>query len=220
MAILNKTEQEYYDMYISNISRYDNFNDLKNEIMKNTNYKNISQNTIDEIEKFYNKYQRKPKYWMLISNPAKWDDGDNQHEVNNNLLSLDENSIEFWKINDRTDMELAMKAGDLGIIKVSEDTRSIKNRTDKNGEIVPILNSGIYAIFEVIKDEDGDITFENEDGNWFVNIKVIDNLFAKDKIIDKDTSMKLLGENLYKSVPSTRITKEVFDKVLDYIEKR
>jgi hypothetical protein len=212
---MNQVEKDQLKMYCNSIANYDTFEDLKQYILNKENGSNVFEAIKIDLEEYFNKYGRKPKYWMLITNTSKWNSGYNQFEVNDNLLNLD---LESWRINKKTDMELQMKKGDLGIIKVSEDGRSKINRTTDNGEVMPILNAGIYSIFEIVEDEDGEVTRKSTDGDFYVNIKVINNLFANDKNISKENSIKLLGENLYKSIPSTKIDKSIFDKVIKYIE--
>lgn len=206
--------QDFFNMYTRNIHQYDSYEELEKKMKSNQNFKKISENTLIKIKEYYNKYGRKPKYWMLICNPTQWGNGTEQFEVNELLKSLD---IEAWKINDRTSMNLQMKKGDLGIIKVSNDTRTEINRLDDNGDLVPLLDAGIYATFEVINDEDNAPTWEGEDGNFYVNIQVTNNLFKKKKNINKDTSIELLGKNLYSSIPSTKIEQKVYENVLNHI---
>ena len=62
-------DQQCFKMYTRNISKYNSFEELKERILSNSHFKNINEETIQAIEKYYKKYKRKPKYWMLISNP-------------------------------------------------------------------------------------------------------------------------------------------------------
>lgn len=183
------------------------FNELEDELLEYSNKRN------ERLE------SNKP-YWMLICNPSKWYEETEAYEVNELLYNLDETTIEPWKINFRTSMNRQMKKGHRGIIKVSEDTRSEIDRMDPNGETVPRLQSGIYGIFEVVEDEDGDCTYETENGEWFVNIKVMENYFREGVTIPKNTSIELLGENVYKSQTSTKIDRVLFEKVADYISMK
>jgi hypothetical protein len=72
-----------------------------------------------------------------------------------------------------------MKVGHIDIIKVSDDKRTEVERCDNEGELVNKLDAGIYGIFEVVEDEDGDCTYESEFGKYFVNIKVIDKFLCQ-----------------------------------------
>jgi len=159
-------------------------------------------------------------YWMLICNPQKWYEGTEEYQVNELLWNLDEDDIEPWKINGHTDMELQMKVGHRGIIKVSDDKRTeVERYDDDDGELVDKLDAGIYGIFEVVEDEDGDCTYESEDGVYFVNIKVTDNFYAKGTNISKQKSRELIGLNVYNSIPSRRIDKKLFEKIVNYQTK-
>jgi len=214
---MNQRQKDQLRMYSNSIHKYDTFEDLKQYILNKKNGIEIFEAISVFLENYFNKYGRKTKYWMLISNPKLWGDTE-EFKVNELLYNLNDNNIELWKINDKTSMDKAMRVGDLGIIKVSDDKRIKSSRLDDNGEEVPLLEAGIYAIFEVVKDEDEDTTWESEYGKFYVNIKVINNLFANGKNISKENSIKLLGENLYKSIPSTKIDKSIFDKVISYID--
>lgn len=172
------------------------------------------------IEKKNARYEANKPYWMLISNPSMWGDSTDKYEVNQLLFNLNSETIQAWKINHYTSMERQMKAGELGIIKVSDDKRTKAERTNDDGEILPLLDSGIYGIFEVVEDEDGDCTYLANNGDWYVNIRVIDNFYAKDNNISKEISKELLGDNVYNSIPSRRIDKKIFDTVLAYVESK
>jgi hypothetical protein len=172
------------------------------------------------IEKKNARYEANKPYWMLISNPSMWGDATDKYEVNQLLFNLNNETIQAWKINHHTSMERQMKTGELGIIKVSDDKRTKAERTNDDGEILPLLDSGIYGIFEVVEDEDGDCTYLAENGDWYVNIHVIDNFYAKGKNISKEISKELLGDNVYNSIPSTKIDKKLFNNVVNYIENK
>jgi len=152
------------------------------------------------------------KYWMLIINSLKWGDGEKPFKVNQLLYDLDEVS---WTINKNTDLTHRMKKGHKGIIKVSKDNRGLEDRRDEDGNIVDVLVSGIYGFFEVVEDEDGDCTYELENGQWLVNIKVIDNFYRKNKIVDKEEAIKYLG-NVFYSIPSREITKKSYLGIIDF----
>ena len=114
---------------------------------------------------------------MLICNPKLWGDGSEEFEANELLFDLDTHE-ELWKINANTNMERQMKIGHKGIIKVSEDSRSKESRTDNEGNIVPLLESGIYGLFEIVEHEDGscideyydDLKINNKDYDKLVEI--------------------------------------------------
>ena len=136
------------------------------------------------------------KYWMLICNSLKWGEGEEPFKVNQLLYDLDEVS---WTINKNTDITHKMQKGHKGIIKVSKDNRSVEERMDDEGNIVDTLFSGIYGIFEIVEDEDEDCTYEDVDGDWFVNIKIINNFYKDKKIIYKGQAEKYLGEDVFRS---------------------
>jgi len=171
---------------------------------------NNLNNYIDEKE---NRNKKNKKYWMLICNPLDWGEGEEPYLVNELLYNLDEVS---WTINKHTDITHKMKEGHRGIIKVSKDNRTKEERCDEKGVVVEKLTSGIYAIFEVIQDEDGDCTYETKNDEWFVNIKVIDNLYRKNKIISKEKSIEFLTENIFFSRPSREISKVSYEKIIEY----
>jgi hypothetical protein len=184
------------------------FSELKNDI----------ENYIQSKQDIQNKIQ---KHWMLICNPATWGHEDGDFIVNELLKDLHNNEDgEWWKINDKTNMELKMKVGHKGIIKVSDDSRSQDLRTDEDDRIVPILESGIYGVFEIIEDFEGDFVVENEYGEHFVHIKMIDNYFDQGINISKEESRKLISESIYNSQSSRELDKNLFDRVIKYIEEK
>ena len=170
---MNQLEQDQLKMYCNNIHKYETFEELKQHILKTKNGHQTFDAIKIDLENYYNKYGRKKKYWMLICNPKLWGDDTEEFEVNELLYNLNKHNIESWKINARNSMDIAMKAGDLGIIKVSEDNRNKALRMDDDGHIVEKLEAGIYAVFEIVKDEDGEVTWESTNGNFYVNIKTI-----------------------------------------------
>ena len=199
------------------------YDDLIDFIESNGNesiFSKIKEKVEDYIDNKIENVNKNKLYWMLISNPQKWYDcTEAYHQVNQLLWDLDEDSIESWKINGHTDMELQMKVGHKGIIKVSDDKRTEVERCDDEGELVDKLDAGIYGIFEVVEDEDGDCTYESESGEYFVNIKVIDNFYAKGTNISKEKSRELLGINVYNSIPSRQIEKKLFEKIVKFQTK-
>jgi hypothetical protein len=180
------------------------FNQIKDEIIKYIEMKKIQK-------------EKTRSYWMLISNPLKWGEIP-EYMFNETLFNLNENEIISWSINKNTDISLQMREGEFGIIKVSEDKRTITQRTDKNNNLVPLVEAGIYAIFEIVKDTDGDVTFEDENGDYCVNVRVIDNFFNKCKQISKEKSIEVLGENIFKSLPSRKIEKRQFELIQNLIK--
>jgi hypothetical protein len=153
------------------------------------------------------------KYWMLICNPLDWGEGEKPFKVNKLLYELDKES---WTINKNTDITHKMKKGHKGIIKVSKDNRIEDERCDDEGNIVEKLISGIYGTFEVVEDEDGDCTYEVENGEWFVNIKMINNFYKEDKIIDKEDAIRYLGKDIFFSRPSRDILEKSYVEIIDF----
>lgn len=182
------------------------------------------QDTMDKLKTDIEDYlslknknrEKNQPYWMLICNPKLWGDGSEEFEANELLFDLDTHE-ELWKINANTNMERQMKIGHKGIIKVSEDSRSKESRTDNEGNIVPLLESGIYGLFEIVEHEDGSCIDEYYD-EFAVNIQMFDNFYKNNVNIPKVKSRELLGENVYNSIPSRKIDKKLYENVVDYIE--
>lgn len=182
------------------------------------------QETMDKIKTDVEDYlslknknrEKNQPCWMLICNPKLWGDGSNEFEANELLHDLDTHE-ELWKINANTNMELQMKIGHKGIIKVSEDSRSKEARTDMDGNLVPLLESGIYGLFEIVEHEDGS-PIDKYDDEFSVNIQMFDNFYKANLNIPKDKSRELLGENVYNSIPSRKIDKSLYENVVKYIE--
>ena len=172
---------------------------------------------VEEYLSLKNKNREKNQpYWMLICNPKLWGDGTDEYEVNDLLHDLDTHE-ELWKINANTNMELQMKIGHKGIIKVSEDSRSKEARTDIDGNVVPLLESGIYGLFEIVEHEDGSPIDKYFD-EFSVNIQMFDNFYKDGINISKEKSRELIGESVYNSIPSRKIDKVLYDNVVKYIE--
>lgn len=186
------------------------------------------QNVMDKIRIDVEEYiqikkaiqEKNKKYWMLVSNPLLWGDEDSAFKVNEIFKNLHKQEDgEWWKINDNTNMELKMKIGERGIIKISDDHRDIESRTDKNGKIVPLLEAGIYGIFETIPAYDDEKKcVQISDGLHWVHIKLIDNFFDKGMNISKEKSIELLSENIYKSQSSREIEKFTYENIVKYID--
>jgi len=171
---------------------------------------------IEEYINLKNEYREKNQpYWMLICNPKLWGEGTDEFEVNELLYNLDTHE-ELWKINANTSMHLQMKTGQKGIIKVSEDTRSKEMRTDDNGELVPLLEPGIYGLFEIVEYENGSPIDEYYD-EYMVNIKMFDNFYKDGVNIPKEKAKELLGDNVYNSIPSRKIDKAIYENVVNYM---
>ena len=180
-------------------------------------FMNKMKSNIEEYLGLKNKSREKNQpYWMLICNPKLWGDRSEEYEVNELLYNLDTHE-ELWKINANTNMELQMKIGQKGIIKVSEDSRSKETRKDENGDIVPLLESGIYGLFEIVEYENGSCIDEDYE-EFFVNIQMFDNFYKDGINIPKEKSRELLGENVYNSIPSRKIDKMLYENVVKYIE--
>jgi len=200
----------------SKIDKGESFDNIKTFVISNNGNKIFSklENEIREYVKKKEILKEKSKsYWMLISNSLKW--GDNsEYMFNNTIFNLDKNYVIDWNINKNTDIAFQMKEGELGIIKVSEDRRTIAQRTNSKGNIAQQMEAGIYAVFQIVKDDDGDITFEDENGDYYVNIKVIDNFYNKRKEISKEKSIEILGETKFNSMMSTKIDKKQFNMIV------
>lgn len=204
----------------------------KSKIDKGATFKDIEkfitdlhdQNVMDkirtDIEEYINlknEYREKNQsYWMLICNPRLWGEGTDEFEVNELLYNLDTHE-ELWKINVNTSMHLQMKIGQKGIIKVSEDTRSKEMRTDENGDLVPLLESGIYGLFEIVDYENSGSPIDEYYDEYMVNIQMFDNFYKEGVNIPKEIAKELLGENIYNSIPSRKIDKAIYENVVNYI---
>lgn len=204
----------------SKIDRGENFDDVKTFIVSIHGVKTFERIENDIFEHVKRKEILKEKnksYWMLISNPLKWGD-ELEYMFNDTIFNLDENNIIEWSINKNTDISFQMKEGELGIIKISEDSRTITQRTDNNSDVVPLLEAGIYAIFQIVKDDEDYVTFEDKNGDYRVNIKVIDNFYNKGKQISKEKSIEILGESKFKSMSSTKIDKKQFEIITSLVK--
>ena len=153
------------------------------------------------------------KYWMLICNSLKWGEGEEPFRVNQLLYDLDEVS---WTINKNADITHKMKKGHQGIIKMSKDERTENDRFDDKGNIVDKLLSGIYGVFEVVENEDGNCTYEVENGDWYVNIKIIHNFYINEKIVQKEKAEKYLGEDIFRSYQSREILEKSYFDIIEF----
>ena len=86
-----------------------------------------------------------------------------------------------------------------------------------DGNLVPLLESGIYGLFEIVEHEDGSPIDEYDD-EFSVNIQMFDNYYKSNVNIPKEKSRELLGENVYNSIPSRKIDKSLYENVVKYIE--
>ncbi len=148
-------------------------------------------------------------YWLIIGAPDKWfcDKCIDNALVNNTLKELD---IQSWSV--RESYFRDAKIGDECIVKIGNDTRSIERRTLENGEVVDILESGIYAIAEITES-----LYSDENDTTRIKIKITKNLFKENIIINREMSEKVLG-NDYTSMSSKRIEKEKYAKILSLIQ--
>lgn len=197
----------------SKIDKGKTFDDIKEFILSThgmQSFREIENEIFEHIKRKDILKEKNKSYWMLISNPSKWG-SESKYMFNDTIFNLNENNIIEWSINKNTDISLQMKEGELGIIKVSEDSRTITQRTDNKGDVVQLLEAGIYAIFQIVKDNEGYVTFEDEHGDYRVNIKVIDNFYNKGKQISKEKSIEILGETKFNSMSSTKIDKKQFE---------
>jgi hypothetical protein len=149
-------------------------------------------------------------YWILFGSPDKWfcDDCKENVEVNNILRTLKK---QVWKV--KKEYFKDAKIDDKCIIKINKDNRSIEKRTLKNGEVVDVLESGIYAIGKIIKE----LFLNNQSNDYEIEIEITTNLFKNSQIIDDEMSEKILG-NDYFSNESQKIDKAKYEHVLSLIQ--
>lgn len=149
-------------------------------------------------------------YWILIAAPDKWfcESCDTNANVNEILLTLDEQP---WRV--REDYFRDAKIGDKCVIKIGKDTRSIERRTLDNGEVVDILESGIYGLAEIVKE----LYFDKKDDCHRVVVKITQNLFKENNIIDADMAEKILG-NDFTSQSSKKIDAKKYAHLLSIVE--
>ena len=188
----------------------ENLEDIEKFIL-DTQGKKVLSELHNELKQHANR--KGDNYWIILCNPLTWYEGTNLYEVNDLLKEVNKKlDKEFWKINGKT-VYPQIKVGDRGIIKVGEDKRKLKDRIDENGEIVDKLNAGIYATFEVIKDEERKSHKKQVEKESFVCIRVIDNFFKKNKIINKDKAIELLGKTTFQTKSSKKIEKFLYTKI-------
>ncbi|GEM_PF-219109 len=149
-------------------------------------------------------------YWILISAPDKWfcKSCDKNAKVNEIVLNLDEQP---WRV--REDYFRDAKIGDKCVIKIGKDYRSIERRTLDNGEVIDVLESGIYAFGEISKK----LYFDEKDDCHRVVVKITQNLFKENNIIDADMAEKILG-NDFTSQSSKKIDEKKYAHLLSIVE--
>lgn len=125
-------------------------------------------------------------YWILVAAPDKWfcDQCQENSQVNDALLNL---SIQQWRV--REDYFRNAQIGDKCVIKVGKDFRSIERRTLKDGSIVELLKSGIYAFGEIIEA----LYYDESDKCHRIKISTTKNLFKGNIVIDQELAEKTLG---------------------------
>jgi len=148
----------------------------------------------------------------MLCNPNKWFayKDINNAKVNELLYNLDE----FAWTTGRNKFD-DIKNGDLGIIKVGNDSRSQNCRTINN-VVMPKLEAGIYAIIEFIS-KDGSVLHQDINGINRVHFKVINNLFKNNNIINKNDTKKLLKNN-FNSFSSKKISEDIFYNIENFLK--
>ena len=148
-------------------------------------------------------------HWLLLCSPDKWfgDKNPKNAQVNEMLLTLD---IQSWRVQERYFRDAQI--GDKCILKVGEDKRSLKRRTLKNGDLVDVLESGIYAIGEIYEE----IYYDKEDDVFRVTFNCETNLFLENRVIVREKAEELL-ESDYLSMSSKRISESKYQSVLKFL---
>lgn len=149
-------------------------------------------------------------YWLLLGSPDKWfgDMNDKNYKVNEALRNLDEQP---WRVEKKYFQDVNID--DKCIVKIGKDNRSMKRRTSSNGEVVDSLEAGIYAIGIICKK----LYYDSKDECYRIVVKITDNLFENNCIIDSETSEKILGSD-YSSLYSKKIEKDKFNNILALIK--
>ena len=150
------------------------------------------------------------QYWLLLGSPDKWfcEACKENARVNEVLKNLNRQS---WRV--REDYFKNAKIGDECVIKIGKDNRSIERRTLENGDVVDVLESGIYALGKISKE----LYLDESDKRYRIEIKIIKNLFKDLKIIDADMSEKILG-NDYLVQGSKKLNKDKYENILSLIK--
>jgi len=149
-------------------------------------------------------------YWILIASPDKWfcEGCSENANVNEVLFNL---TVQQWRV--REDYFQNAKKGDKCILEISQDTRSIERRTLDNGDVVDVLESGIYALAEITKE----LYFDEEDQCYRITIEVTKNLFQENEIINQDMAEKILG-NDFISQSSKKLDEKKYLSILSIID--
>ena len=149
-------------------------------------------------------------YWLLLGSPDKWfgDMSEDNYRVNETLRNLDEQP---WRVEKKYFQDVNI--GDKCVVKIGKDSRSMKRKTSPDGEVVDILESGIHAIGVISKE----LYYDNQDECYRIVVKITDNLFKQDCIIDSETSEKILGSD-YSSLYSKKIEEDKFNNILAFIK--
>ena len=187
------------------------YHEQKSRLCKKSNIFSLNLKSIQKMVK-YNNYgmELSMNYWIMVASPDKWF-CENCHEnanVNDTLLNL---TTQPWRV--REDYFQNAKIGDKCIIKISKDNRSIGRRTLENGEVVDVLESGIYGLAEIVKE----LYFDEEDQCHRVTIRITKNLFQSNEIIEQDMAEKILG-NDFISQSSKKIEEKKYQGVLSIID--
>ncbi len=143
------------------------------------------------------------EYLYLICSPDKWfgEGSEENYQVNELLYNLSKTD---WGISRLKNIYEGM----LGIIKVSRDDR-LKYILDEYD--VERLQSGIYATFRVV-------SFNPDKKNGKVEIKILDNFYHQNRIIDKETSKEILGDK-FSSQSQGYIDENIYDLVYKAVDK-
>lgn len=149
-------------------------------------------------------------YWILIAAPDKWycENCNENARVNQTLLNLDTQS---WRV--REDFFQNAEIGDKCIIKISKDARSIERRTLEDGEVVDVLESGIYGLAEIVEK----LYYDEQEQCYRITIRVTKNLFLKNEIIKQEMAEKILG-NDFISQSSKKIEEKKYLSILSIID--
>ncbi|MCX6077175.1 MAG: HNH endonuclease [Campylobacterales bacterium] len=144
----------------------------------------------------------KENYLYLMCNPDKWfgEKHLDNYKTNDILYNL---SSHAWSVSHLKNIHIGM----LGILKVSRDDRAIDLLKKHN---VAKLESGIYATFEVI-----DFIPDRIDGK--VTIKIVDNFFHQNRILNKEKTKEILGDK-YNAQSQGYIHKSIYDLVYENVQ--
>jgi len=152
-------------------------------------------------------------YWLLLESPDKWfGELGELNEENYKVNTILKDCVEYeWKVEKKYFIDVTIK--DKCIIKIGKDNRSMKSRTYPNGEVADSLESGIYAIGTISKE----LYYDKQEECYKIIVKITDNLFEKNAIIDSETSEKILGSD-YSSLYSKRIEEDKYNNIIALIK--